>query len=143
MGKLSRWWHIGHNGTHEQYALTCDEFEQLVKRAEGRCDRCGVVYPNLVVDHDHGLGPRGVRGMLCHRCNSILGRIETGRREIDELTTLYFASPFHALIPAERTKDLAKMALLGPPPPGWIPRPNYPARGRNRPRRGVRVDRAH
>lgn len=120
--RTSNWWHIGHNGTHETYALSCAEFDLLVQRSAGRCDRCVVPYRRLVIDHDHALGPRGVRGLLCHSCNSMLGRIEKRGVPMDQRTADYLARPFHALIPPVRERDRDKQEKLSIPPIGYSPR---------------------
>lgn len=60
----------GHvSAQHRYYRLTCEEFDALVKRSEGRCDICGVITFLLVIDHDHDLGLWAVRGLLCPSCN--------------------------------------------------------------------------
>lgn len=41
----------------------------------GRCAMCGHTYPQLEEDHDHDTGR--VRGMLCHRCNTVESYRET------------------------------------------------------------------
>lgn len=91
--------HAGHNATHMHYAITCDEFVQLVLRSEGRCERCDIEMRKPVIDHDHAIGRWGVRGLICHRCNIIVATFEEGRRPHDDLTRAYLdAAPFfHAL----------------------------------------------
>lgn len=81
------------------YGLTCAEFEQLVLRAEGRCERCGDEMRAPDIDHDHQIGRHAVRGLVCHQCNIVIAMIERGQRAEDMLSTAYFANPFHRLIP--------------------------------------------
>lgn len=74
-----------------------DDLAELVQSHSGRCDLCGRlakdVHTNqcrLHVDHVHGAG--GVRGMLCHHCNTGLGHF----REDPELlrrAIAYLAAP--------------------------------------------------
>lgn len=47
--------------------------EFLADRQGGKCDICGISKKEdrLHVDHDHATGR--IRGLLCHRCNSMLG----------------------------------------------------------------------
>lgn len=53
-----------------RYRLTPDEFEALLRRQDGRCAACRF-NGKLVVDHDHATGD--VRGLLCLRCNLVIG----------------------------------------------------------------------
>jgi hypothetical protein len=55
------------------YGLSIDTVAEMIEAQQGRCALCrGEAV--LVVDHDHASGR--VRGMLCHRCNLLLGQIE-------------------------------------------------------------------
>lgn len=64
---------------HQRYGITAPEFDRLLKRQGGVCAICGGVNTvekkgqptvrNLAVDH----GPRGIRGLLCGKCNRGLG----------------------------------------------------------------------
>jgi hypothetical protein len=62
------------------YGLTCEEFDALWLHSGGVCAICGVTGPDtphgmLHIDHDYKFGyRRGVRGLLCSRCNTLLGR---------------------------------------------------------------------
>jgi 5-methylcytosine-specific restriction endonuclease McrA len=75
----SREWYRSHReykrdfNYRRAYGLTAEQVDVLVVLQERRCKLCGAEVP-LVVDHDHGSGV--VRGMLCHRCNLLLGQIE-------------------------------------------------------------------
>lgn len=66
----------GHQScNHKVYALTCEQYERLLKRAGGRCEMCGrpgflSAKGRLAIDHDHELGWWAVRGLLCNRCNT-------------------------------------------------------------------------
>lgn len=91
----------GHKPTHLKYRITCEEYAQLLARFGGLCDRCGQVTVAPVIDHDYVIGDAGVRGMVCHRCNIIIGCVEQGSRSEDALTTAYLRHPFHPSIPVE------------------------------------------
>lgn len=58
-----------------RYGITLDEYNDLLKRQEGRCAICNIHYSaykrKLHVDHDHENNV--VRGILCTNCNRGLG----------------------------------------------------------------------
>lgn len=57
-----------------KYGLTTEQVALAVAEQGGRCAICGKV-KRLVVDHHHATGR--VRGMLCIRCNTFLGYLES------------------------------------------------------------------
>jgi len=74
------------------YKLTIDKWEVLFQYQKGLCWICGKPQDGgkrLATDHEHkGLGE--VRGLLCRRCNTLLGKIERPGRSgqpwtLDEL----------------------------------------------------------
>ncbi|MFD3978348.1 endonuclease domain-containing protein [Streptomyces griseus] len=64
------------------YRLTCDQYEAMRDRAQGRCEICDRLdretpRRELVIDHftgGRGTGVWFVRGLLCDRCNSVMQR---------------------------------------------------------------------
>jgi hypothetical protein len=57
------------------HGLTCDEYDLLRARADGRCEICGIPEAetprgSLVVDHFQKDQISFIRGMLCDRCNN-------------------------------------------------------------------------
>lgn len=59
----------------KKYGLTEDEYDSLLLRQNNKCQICKEGFtstPNI--DHDHATSI--VRGLLCTRCNLMLGRIE-------------------------------------------------------------------
>ena len=66
------------------YGLTYEEVVQMRESSNGICQCCGRPglhhHKRLVIDHDHFTGE--VRGLICSRCNSILGFAQ------DDLQTL-------------------------------------------------------
>lgn len=66
------------------------DWAEMYYHQEGRCPICHQPTPEtkFVTDHDHNIGT--VRGLLCHRCNTIVGRHENGRK---------IGSKHHLLIP--------------------------------------------
>ncbi len=61
-----------------KFNLTHEEYEQLHHNQNGLCAICGenemVDGRHLAVDHNHQTGK--IRGLLCGRCNLMIGRIE-------------------------------------------------------------------
>lgn len=57
-----------------QYSITEQQYEQILKKQNGRCAICNCQqhYQRLSVDHCHKTGM--VRGLLCMHCNRGLGR---------------------------------------------------------------------
>lgn len=88
--------------THTTYLLTCESFDALTVRADGRCEICqtpreDVAGGKLVIDHDHTRGLLGVRGLLCPSCNFLLGRVEAGAEppgRIAVAVTAYLNAPW-------------------------------------------------
>ena len=58
-----------------QYGLTAEAYNTLFTAQEGKCGGCSKhqseFLRRLSVDHDHSTGK--VRGLLCIRCNTVLG----------------------------------------------------------------------
>lgn len=57
--------------------MTCDEYDALRARSEGRCEICGTPEAEtggkrLVVDHYQRHGLHFVRGMICDSCNVVM-----------------------------------------------------------------------
>lgn len=67
-----RFYHI-----KRRYGLTKDQFQMMLQSQGGVCAICVQscqTKDHLSVDHDHRTGQ--VRGLLCHRCNTLLGKSE-------------------------------------------------------------------
>lgn len=59
-----------------RYGLTEDQYQKILKEQDFACQICKTKEPSSVhtafyIDHDHATGE--VRGLLCRRCNLILG----------------------------------------------------------------------
>lgn len=92
-GKLPR--HVVERRRHlrEKYGLTEDRFVDMLARQDGRCAICrrdDHASKNWHIDHCHATGR--VRGILCFRCNALLGnamdKIATLRAAISYLETM-------------------------------------------------------
>lgn len=58
-----------------RYGITPEDFEEMLKKQDGRCAICGIQYHlTLHIDHDHTNGR--VRGLLCNNCNRGLGHFK-------------------------------------------------------------------
>ena len=73
-----------------QYGLRRSEFDVLLKKQEGRCAVCRCEFDSSVrphVDHDHLT--KGVRGLLCWKCNIGIGllgdSVESLKKALDYL----------------------------------------------------------
>lgn len=58
-----------------KYPISKEQYLELLNKQEGKCAICERTQEELgkplFVDHDHITGE--VRGLLCHRCNILLG----------------------------------------------------------------------
>jgi hypothetical protein len=57
--------------------LTTKQQEEMYLSQNGCCKLCGfpIEYSEINTDHDHKTGQ--VRGLLCRKCNTFIGYIET------------------------------------------------------------------
>lgn len=60
----------------KKYGLTPEQFDSMLKACDGRCQICKVVLSEITnesvcIDHDHQTG--AVRGVICNRCNRMVG----------------------------------------------------------------------
>lgn len=59
-----------------KYGITLDIYHSILRSQGGRCAVCSteqcVTGKNFAVDHDHNTG--NVRGLLCQRCNTGIGK---------------------------------------------------------------------
>jgi len=70
------------------YGLTPEQFDQIMAKQGGVCAICKKESSKFCVDHDHSCCPgkgktcgKCVRGILCDRCNLMLGFIENSLLE--------------------------------------------------------------
>ena len=80
---------------HRRHRLTDSEWAALQARSEGVCEICKT-RPHEVIDHDHECHKangckRCVRGLLCKRCNALLGMAEDNPELLHAAAT-YLAS---------------------------------------------------
>jgi hypothetical protein len=64
------------NHLKNKYGITQDDYNQMFENQKGCCSICGKhqseVSRALSVDHNHKNGE--IRGLLCHTCNSAIGK---------------------------------------------------------------------
>lgn len=58
------------------YGLSVEQHEALLSSQDGRCAVCGSVPANRDLDVDHCHATKIVRGLLCNRCNKVLGQVK-------------------------------------------------------------------
>jgi hypothetical protein len=80
---------------HENYGLTCEQYEGLLADCDSRCETCGqpasmTTRRKLFIDHDGSIGQWAVRGLLCGKCNAAL-RYD---RDAPGWAAAYLASPW-------------------------------------------------
>ena len=54
-----------------KYGMDIGEYHRLYAEQKGQCPICKDTYKMLVIDHDHLLNK--FRGLICRRCNVLLG----------------------------------------------------------------------
>ena len=67
-----------------RYGITIEQYEALLVKQNGKCAVCERTC-KLVVDHDHLANK--VRGLLCHRCNSLMEVFD--KRELEDRLRRY------------------------------------------------------
>lgn len=62
-----------------KYGITTDDKERMIKEQKNKCliCKCDLRKIKSVIDHDHQTGK--VRGILCYKCNLVLGVIENNQ----------------------------------------------------------------
>jgi recombination endonuclease VII len=96
---------------HKQYWLTCEKYDDLLRRSDFACEICAKphqnngIYKKPHIDHDHDLGRWAVRGLLCHSCNTSLDY-----PSMAECRSAYLANSWYV-------KELARESMT----PGTIP----------------------
>lgn len=76
-----------------KYGITIEQKQTMLDSQFGRCEICNneIVFSQAKVDHNHTTG--AVRGILCNKCNSGLGYLESkdfikkARKYIDKYET--------------------------------------------------------
>lgn len=105
----------GHkNCHHKHYGLSCDLYEQMLTESGQRCQICGCgpqgnTSGKLFIDHENAVGTWAVRGLLCHRCNSLNANRAGWNVTAPEGSSLYLANPWYR-------RRLAELGISADPP---------------------------
>lgn len=81
----------------DNFGMTWEDYKQMERKQKSKCAICGegpTERTRLTVDHDHVTGK--IRGLLCHRCNLVIGRME------DNPKLLTSAAAYLAVVRGER-----------------------------------------
>jgi hypothetical protein len=73
----------------KRYGLTFDQFDAMLARQGGACAACGLVAKKWHVDHDKADGH--VRGLLCHKCNIVLGFLGDNEAGVKRSAEMFLA----------------------------------------------------
>lgn len=81
----------------DKYNLTLNDYYDLLHNQNDGCAICGSKEPggkdkHFHVDHNHKTGK--IRGLLCHRCNLVLGYIEDSFLLADKLMNYLIQKEF-------------------------------------------------
>jgi Recombination endonuclease VII len=78
-----RRWNNSERMLKTRYGLTETDYQEILAKQSGVCALCGRSAKRLCVDHDHKCCPKKckscgkcIRGLLCVRCNMVLGWLE-------------------------------------------------------------------
>lgn len=72
-----------------KYGIELDEYRNLLDRAAGYCEVCHDPFPDsgqyvgYRIDHNHQTGK--IRGLLCHKCNILLGYVEGSEDRVEQI----------------------------------------------------------
>jgi hypothetical protein len=80
---------------HEIYGMTCEIFEMLLERSDGRCELCAIPAEQtprgmLIIDHDGRYASSMVRGLICDKCNSHMRFVDSGERPCGPAEANYY-----------------------------------------------------
>jgi hypothetical protein len=64
-------WEVSLAARKQKYGLSLDAIAGLIVAQKNRCAICSEILTKWVIDHDHTTGK--VRGILCPRCNNMIG----------------------------------------------------------------------
>ncbi|MCX4751734.1 endonuclease VII domain-containing protein [Kitasatospora sp. NBC_01287] len=94
------------NCQHSAYRLTCEDFEAIWEHAGGKCEICRAApteerHGGLVIDHAGEYSYFAVRGLLCRKCNRLMGEVDSGRVK-DERAYAYWENAWFVRVLRQR-----------------------------------------
>ena len=104
----------------KQYQITDADYRRILEHQGGVCAicKCPPRSRNHCVDHDHKLGATraAVRGVLCGRCNYLLGEWNDSLKKLQAAVAYMESPPAHAVLHVEGRAPLGDRAAPLPPP---------------------------
>lgn len=79
---------------------------QLKRLCDNKCECCGREDNHLIIDHDHDSFK--IRGMICARCNSLIGYFEN----VDHINRPFHYRPTLRMISAYLYKTLHRKLII-------------------------------
>lgn len=77
----------------KNYGMTPAQYDQLFENQGKKCACCGEINPNSPrpwhLDHNHVTGI--IRGILCFRCNQLIGMLGDSSDKIKEKTSMFIS----------------------------------------------------
>jgi hypothetical protein len=70
------------------YGITLEQYNEMLHNQKGVCAICSQSNRNgrpLVIDHDHKTG--NIRGLLCDKCNPVLGYVDENIKTLNKMIT--------------------------------------------------------
>jgi len=60
----------------QRYGITVEQYMEILDKQGGLCKICGEPSKRLKLSVDHCHNSKKIRGLLCERCNTLLGRVK-------------------------------------------------------------------
>jgi hypothetical protein len=90
-------------GFKRMYGITLKEYERLLISQKGKCNICGIhesfEVKRLAVDHSHDSGK--VRGLLCQKCNLMLGKFDENLDKLSQAAKYLESNKDYRLVKLE------------------------------------------
>lgn len=85
--------------------LSDEDYAALLDHQDGRCAICGIIpseFLQLAVDHDHLTGE--IRGLLCTRCNLLIGYLKENVRWLRRSAEYLESPPSRDVFPEDEPR---------------------------------------